>query len=75
MWYAIFAPSATPKEIVNLLHVEIMRALEIPDLRKNLSRLGFEFVPQISPDAFMAEIAAETNHWKKFVSDKALKFN
>ena len=75
MWYAIFAPSATPKEIVNLLHTEIMHALENQDVRKSLMGMGFEFVPEVSPQAFQSEMAAETNHWKKFVSDKGLKFN
>ena len=74
MWYAFFVPSATPKETVNFLHVQVMRVREDQDVRKRLSGMGFEFVPEVSPEAFLAEMTAETKHWKKFVSDKGIKF-
>jgi len=51
-----------------------MRVLEDQDVRKRLSGMGFEFVPEVSPEAFLAEMTAETKHWKKFVSDKGIKF-
>ncbi|MBI2960181.1 MAG: tripartite tricarboxylate transporter substrate binding protein [Betaproteobacteria bacterium] len=75
IWYAIFAPAATSKEIVNFLHVEMRRVLENQDLRKTLAGLGFEIAEEISSQAFLSEMVAETNRWKKLVSDKGLKFN
>lgn len=75
IWYAIFAPAATPKEIINFLHAEIMRVIDNPDVRKKLSAMGFEPAADISPEGFRSEIVAETNRWKKLISEKSLKFN
>ncbi len=75
IWYAIFAPSATPKDVIGFLHAEMRRVLETPEMRKNLAGLGFELAEEISPEAFLAGMATETSRWKKLVAEKGLKFN
>ena len=42
LWYAIFAPAATPREIVSRLNTEIVKALNSPDLAKRLSDMGVD---------------------------------
>jgi tripartite-type tricarboxylate transporter receptor subunit TctC len=41
-WYGVFAPAATPKEVVALLHAEIMKALKTPDVQKRIAGLAGE---------------------------------
>ena len=42
LWYGMFAPAATPKEIVSRLNRELVKALESRDLRERLLALGVE---------------------------------
>ncbi len=39
-WYGIFAPAATPREIVSKLHEEIAQAVRQPDVVANLANQG-----------------------------------
>ena len=41
-WYGVFAPAATPKEVVARLHDEIMATLKNPDVQKRISGLAGE---------------------------------
>lgn len=40
LWNAIFAPAATPKEIIGRLNAEIVKALQSPDVQQRLADLG-----------------------------------
>ena len=42
LWYGMFAPAATPKEIVSRLSRELVKALEARELRERLLALGVE---------------------------------
>ncbi len=42
VWYGMFAPAATPRDIVSRLHRELVRALEAPDIRERLAALDVE---------------------------------
>ncbi len=52
-WIGVLAPSQTPRAIVNKLHEEFERALQAPDVRQRLTRLGAEPMP-MSPEQFDA---------------------
>lgn len=41
-WISLYAPKGTPREIVNLLNVELNKALTQADIRKRFLDLGFE---------------------------------
>lgn len=41
-WFAVFAPSATPKPIVRELNRAIVKTLDIPEVRQQLQRQGAE---------------------------------
>jgi tripartite-type tricarboxylate transporter receptor subunit TctC len=44
-WGAIFAPSKTPRPIVNKWNREIRRAVAVPDIQKRLRAIGMEAAP------------------------------
>jgi tripartite-type tricarboxylate transporter receptor subunit TctC len=48
LWYGMFAPAATPREIVSRLSRELMKALESRDLRERLLAMGVEPWPGTS---------------------------
>jgi tripartite-type tricarboxylate transporter receptor subunit TctC len=68
----ILAPAGTAKEIVALLHGEIVKTVALPDVQKRLDDLGFQIVAN-SPDEFAAQIKAEMTKWAKVIHDAKIK--
>ncbi len=68
----LLAPAATPKEIVALLHREIVKVLAMPDVQKRLDDLGFEILGS-TPEEFSARIKLETEKWGKVIRDAKIK--
>jgi len=66
-WWAILAPAATPKPIIDKFNSELTKALAQPDLRKQLTEtLGMDLQVS-SPDALQKFIAGEVDRWGKVV--------
>ena len=64
--FGMGAPKNTPKEIIAKLNTEISAILAEPDMKKRLVELGGEPLIQ-TPEKFGADIAAETEKWKKVI--------
>jgi tripartite-type tricarboxylate transporter receptor subunit TctC len=62
-WYGVVAPAGTPKDVIALLNREIVGVIALPDIRENLTTLGFELVPGTTPEAFAARIRADAEQW------------
>jgi tripartite-type tricarboxylate transporter receptor subunit TctC len=65
-WQGVFAPAGTPPEIVNRLNVEIVRILNLPDVKEKLTGLGAEPVGNSSAE-FSAMVKAEVVKWADVV--------
>jgi tripartite-type tricarboxylate transporter receptor subunit TctC len=61
-WYGVLAPAGTPRDIIQRLHAEIVRALRAGDVRERLAADGAEPVGN-SPEEFAAFIRAEIVKW------------
>ena len=58
LWFGMFVPAQTPRPIVERLHQETMKALQVPALRDKLN--GFDVVPMpLKPAEFDAFIKEE----------------
>jgi tripartite-type tricarboxylate transporter receptor subunit TctC len=42
IWWGLFAPAKTPREIVEKLHSETLKALEVPNVQEKRATLGIE---------------------------------
>jgi len=71
-WFGFIVPAGTPKEIVALLHREIVKLGTLPDVTEKLNALGFEPVGN-TPDEFAAQIKHELPKWAKLVRDANIK--
>jgi tripartite-type tricarboxylate transporter receptor subunit TctC len=65
-WYSIVAPAATPKEIVNRLHAEIVAMSSAPDYREPLEKREFELQTS-TPEQFGAFLQGEYTKWGKVI--------
>jgi len=58
IWFALFAPAKTPRDIVERLNRETLKALQTPKVREKLTGLGVDPMP-MSPDEFAAHVERE----------------
>ncbi len=71
-WFGVFAPAATPREVVERLNAEINRILATPEFRDTLTKLGTVPAPG-TPEAFAKRIDADVAKWKRVVEAGKIK--
>jgi tripartite-type tricarboxylate transporter receptor subunit TctC len=65
-WFGLHVPVATPRDIVNKLHAETLRAISLPDIRNRMQPEGAEFIGD-TPEQFAAYIRTEIEKWGRAV--------
>jgi tripartite-type tricarboxylate transporter receptor subunit TctC len=71
-WIAISAPAGTPKPIITKLNAEIVKALQLPDIRERFLTLGAEPVGN-TPEEFAAYLKAEIAKWGKVIKESGAR--
>jgi len=71
-WYGLLAPAKTPQSILDQLHRETVKALQLNDVRENLKSQGAEPVAS-SAREFAAIITDEIEKWRKVVQATGVK--
>jgi tripartite-type tricarboxylate transporter receptor subunit TctC len=74
IWYAMFAPAATPREIVARLNQEIVKALNAPDLREKLIASGVDPWPG-TPEELGALVRSETARYASIIQKAHLRID
>jgi tripartite-type tricarboxylate transporter receptor subunit TctC len=75
VWYALFAPKGTPKEIINRLNAAAVQALADPAARSRLANLGVEILPRErqTPEALGALQKAQIEKWWPLIKEFGIK--
>jgi tripartite-type tricarboxylate transporter receptor subunit TctC len=72
-WWGIFAPAGTPRPIIDKLNAELAKALNRPDLNKQLTeQLGMDLAIS-SPEALQKWTVEEIERWGKVVRENAIR--
>jgi tripartite-type tricarboxylate transporter receptor subunit TctC len=72
VWFGLFAPSGTPKPIIEKLNRESVRVMALPDVRKRLADFGYVALGNTSAE-FAEAIKAETHFWAKVINEAGIK--
>lgn len=72
-WYSLLVPAKTPRTIVKRLYDEALSAVNLPDVQEALGRQGLEVETSSSPEAFTAQIKAETASWAQVIKTAGIK--
>jgi len=71
-WQGLMVPAGTPKDIIALLHREIVTIMALPDIREHLAVLGFEPVAS-TPEEFAEHAKLEFAKWAKVIRASNIK--
>jgi len=71
-WAGVLAPAGTPPEIIDRLHREIVRILDIPEVRNVFLAQSAEPVGN-TPEQFAAEIKSSVARWAPVVKAAGIK--
>jgi tripartite-type tricarboxylate transporter receptor subunit TctC len=75
VWYALFAPKGTPKDIIGKLSAAAVEAMADPAVRSRFVELGYETFPrdQQTPEALAALQRADAEKWWPLIKEFGIK--
>ena len=71
-WHGILVPARTPRAIVTRLHDEVVKVLNLPDVRERLTAQGLNVVAS-TPQAFAGHIKSETEKYARVIKQVGIK--
>ena len=71
-WFGWSAPKGTPKEAIDWLHREVVKALAAPDVKERLIRQGSE-PSGITPEDFAVVVQKDIQRWTEVIRAAGIK--
>src|SRR5256885_12469581 len=72
VWNGIFAPAGTPQPVIQVLHRELVKAYNAPDVKNQALATGSE-VAGDTPEEVAAFVRSESAKWSKVIRDANIK--
>ena len=65
VWHGIYAPKGTPKAALDALNAALKAAVQDPEFKEAIAKLGAEAVPvsKVTAESLHAQLKAETEKW------------
>jgi tripartite-type tricarboxylate transporter receptor subunit TctC len=75
LWYGLFAPRGTPRDIIGKLNAAVVESLADAAVRSRLVELGLEVFPreQQTPEALGALVKADIEKWWPIIKAAGIK--
>jgi tripartite-type tricarboxylate transporter receptor subunit TctC len=71
-WVGVFAPAKTPPKVVHALNRELVRIINLPDVKKGFVNVGYEVVGD-SPEHFAQRVKRDTDKFRKTILDSKMQ--
>jgi tripartite-type tricarboxylate transporter receptor subunit TctC len=72
-WWGVYAPAGVPQPIVERMHAELVKAVQVPDVRQKFAeQIDMEIVGS-TPAQFAAFQKTEQERWFKVINDNGIK--
>jgi tripartite-type tricarboxylate transporter receptor subunit TctC len=68
----MLVPAGTPKAVVNKLHAEVVRIMNLPDVKARIAEMGFDIIVS-SPQEFTLQIREEVAKWGRVIRAANIK--
>jgi tripartite-type tricarboxylate transporter receptor subunit TctC len=73
-WHALFAPLGTPEPIIKRLNDALIKAMDTPEVRKQLGEIGIEVVLS-NPSGLSAELKQQSDFWGPLIERSGVKLD
>jgi tripartite-type tricarboxylate transporter receptor subunit TctC len=74
-WQGMFAPTATPKPVVDKLYQAVAAILSRPEMKENLAKQMLTVTLSSSPQEFGEQVRKETQSWGEFLREARIKID
>jgi len=74
-WQGAFAPSATPKPVIDRLYQAIAAALNSPEMKERLAKQMMTVAVSGSPQEFQQLVQRETQQWGEFLREAKIRID
>src|SRR5215207_1946925 len=71
-WVGVFAPAKTPAKVVHALNRELVRIINLPDVKKGFVNVGYEVVGDTS-EHFAQRVRRDTDKFRKTILDSKMQ--
>ena len=71
-WFGLTAPKGTPKEAIDYIHREVVKALASPEVKERLAAQGAEG-SGITPQEMGKMLVEDTKHWTQVIQSAGIK--
>ena len=71
IWYAVFAPAAVPRPILEKLNADMVKVLSMVDVQQRLGEMGLDITPS-TPAQLASLVSSEAIRWGKVVREAGL---
>jgi tripartite-type tricarboxylate transporter receptor subunit TctC len=72
VWYGILAPTGTPRDIINRLNAELVKAVTAPDMKPRFATAGVEPLTS-TPEEFGRFIQSEATRFGKVIKEAGIR--
>ena len=72
LWTSLFAPAGTPRAVLDAIHAQTLKALQIPEVRERMAALGIDPVGN-APGELAAILRADLEKWTAVARSAGVK--
>lgn len=74
VWFAMFGPPNMPPELVQKIHADVSKALDLPQSKEFFEKNSFERVT-LSPAEFRKLVESDSQHWEAIIKKVGAKID
>ena len=71
--FGLYGPSATPRETVNRINSELLKAMQHPQVRERFKALAVDVAEPMTPEQFAAYVRGEHARYAKLIPELGIK--
>ena len=71
--FGLYAPSATPKDVISKINAEMQKAMQHPAVRDRFKALAVDVAEPMTPEQFAAYVRSEHARYAKLIPELGIK--
>ncbi len=72
-WSGLYAPAATPREIVMRVNADVVRLFSLPEVKQRMLSQGIDYGLHTTPEAHAAFVKSEIVRWGKVIKEAGVR--